>query len=140
MAYQFSLVINSASIDLLEKLVFFLGRETRPIFEEDVLAEDRMLFLSLELLDFPSGSRIEGHHLWLEWFEVDDFGVSDVKCLLDLEGVDLVVAFEIPDDPMSLDTDEDCWFWVEVEGRIRKVDRKGALKFCPENIVNTFSA
>jgi hypothetical protein len=139
MAYQFSLVINSKSIELLEKLVFFLVRETRPLFAEDVAEVDKALFLSIEILDYPSGWRIEDNNLWLDWFEVDDFGVGDIKCLLDLEGIELVIAFEIPDDPMSLDTEEGCWFWVEAGGRLKRVDRKKALELCSDKIVNTFS-
>lgn len=139
MAHQFSLVINSASIELLENLAFFLDRDTRPLFEEDVAKNDRALFLSIELLNYPACLRIEDKSLWLDWLEVDNFGIDDVNCILDLEGIELVIAFEVPDDPMSLDAEENCWFWIDVDGHLIRVNRKKALELRPEKIVNTFS-
>lgn len=139
MAYQFSAIFCGASEQVIHKLITFIARETRPLFEEDVEEDDRELFLSIEDLDFPTSWSIKDNLLCLNWFEVDGFDIKSIRCIRKLDFVEFVLAFEIPDDPMAGDEEEDSWYWVNMGENIKRVDSKSVFKFCSKDIIKIIS-
>lgn len=139
MAYQFSAIFRCVSDQALHKLITFISRETRPLFEEDVEEKDRELFLSIEVLDFPTSWSIKDNFLCLNWFEVDGFDIKSIRCIRKLDFVEFILAFEIPDDPMAGDEEEDSWYWVNMGENIKRVDSNSVFKFCSKEMVDLIS-
>ena len=139
MAYQFSIVLQSSSRSILDRLSLYLMRETRPLFEEDVPDEDIQIFRAMDELEYPTYVEVREDKLWVSWSEQDGFGIEEVKSLLGLKGVDFILAYEVPDDPMAGDDESDeSWYWVPVGENIKRANKSVALKLCPEDIVCAF--
>lgn len=110
---------------MLQRLIV---NETRPLFVEDVEPAKQALFLAIEELEYPDTVEVEGTQLFVRWLDEDRFGFMDLLPLLKTDGIELIAAFEVPDEPMASDDDEEdvgC-FWVFVNSRYRSVGVRGA--------------
>lgn len=129
MAYQFSVMLSFSSTQLAERCSRLLSRETRPLFDEDVPDEDQSLYQVVSQLEYAGVTTLDERRLLLEWIECDGLGMADLLPLIGFPGITLVLAYEIPDDPLSWDEDvlEGRWWGVE-NGRVVEVTRQTVLQ------------
>jgi hypothetical protein len=107
MAYQLAALIECDDTDICLRCKRLLDRNTRPLFPEDVPEEQLDLFEAIEEVDYPEASEILPDGLWLFWYRVEGFGYKELLKLLSLFGLRDRFIFEVPDYPMSGDSDED---------------------------------
>lgn len=108
-----------------------LERETRPIFEDEVDSVHRSAFKVIDEIEYPSYSTLDDKMLALIWYEVDNLEFEDVYPLSQLDGVGLLAAYEIPDDPMSWDEDvSNGWFWLPTKESLESLG--SSLAFIPK--------
>jgi hypothetical protein len=142
MAYQLAALIQCNDSDKCELIKQFLDRKTRPLFEKDVPADQIDLFKVIEYVEYPDTCERFKEGLWLSWFRVEDFGFPQVQELFEQLNVSAPFVFEVPDNPMSGDSDEDevsgnCWLWDDgtyvkaSRGRIRSVFGTGIIERLP---------
>lgn len=138
MAYRLSVILELSTRECVDKLISFLKRDTRPMFEEDVAQGDIPLFEAIELLEFPSSIDMVNDLLVLEWFETNDFGIADFSKLSKIPAIEFLAAYEISDDPMSEDEGNEDWFWILVDAKFVRVSNQSATKYLKEDIINLF--
>ncbi len=96
-------------------LADMLERATRPVFDDDLPEEERPLFRVVEDIEFPVYTEVNDNEVLARWDDVEGFAIRDLLPLIKLGDVDIVLAHEIPDDPLSFDEDlEDGWYWRKV--------------------------
>ncbi len=122
MAYQLSILLRCSSEEEAQSYRSLLDRETRPIFEDEVESQHLAAFKVIDDIEYPSSSDLDGETLILIWYEEDGLQFEDVFPLTQLDGVELLAGYEIPDDPMSWDEDvDDGWFWLPVAQKTQQV-------------------
>lgn len=137
MASQLSVLLSCLSQDKAKTVQSFLVNETRPLFEEDVDVANQGLFLAVEELEYPDAIKVEGALVFVQWLDQDRFSFSELLPLLEVAGIELLAAFEVPDEPMASDDDEEdigC-FWVCVESSYHSVGVREAKGLLPKEVV-----
>lgn len=137
MAFHLSVALRCQSDELATTLANFLVRETRPIFEDEVDERVRPLFLAVEDLEYPHEMKASGRQVVVHWFEEDGLSFEDLKALLSCEGIELVAAYEVPDDPMELDEEEDSWFWLPKGRNVFQTSLESAKVALPAQLIET---
>jgi hypothetical protein len=141
MAWQLSAVLLCGSVDLATKCGRLLSRETRPIFEEDVPDQDRLMFQAISPLEYAGATALSEAKLLVEWVDCEGLSIKDLVPLLSLPGISLLLAYELPDDPLSWDEDvSDGWFWMLENGSLIKVSKRRALEKCSKELVDRLVA
>ena len=138
MAYQLAAWIQCHDHHEAELIKQFLDRDTRPCFVEDVPKHQQAMFELLDQVDFPAESARQKDHLWLFWYKVDNFGFSELISLLKQLELTALFIFEVPDYPLSGDSDEDeasGRFWMLDQGEYVSVDRSTVSDNFPVTII-----
>ena len=138
MAYQLAAWIQCNDQQQAGLIKQFLDRDTRPCFVEDVPAHQQVLFKLLDEVEYPAESALQQNRLWLFWYQVDNFGFSELTTLLNQLDLTALFIFEVPDYPMSGDTDEDevaGRFWMWDKGEYSRVSRAIVIDNFPAMII-----
>lgn len=138
MAYRLSVIFGVSTKELVDTLILFLERNTRPMFEEDVGHGYIPLFEAIELLEFPASIGVVDGQVVVDWFEVDDLDISDFSKLSNVPGIEFIAAYEISDDPMSEDEGNEDWFWIRVDGKFMRVGSARIGAYLKEDVINLF--
>ena len=141
MAYHLSAWVQCADQSQAEILETFLARNTRPVFVEDVEEGDQTLYRLIDEIEFPEEIEVQDDCLWLFWYEIEDFGFNELKVLLNKLGVVALLIFEVPDSPMSGDSDEDessGWFWIYEQGEYLRAKRADVVVRFQNDIIERF--
>jgi hypothetical protein len=138
MAYQLAALVPCEDMARCALCKQLLDRGTRPLFAEDLSDEHLSLFEVIEEIDYPEESEILPEGLWLFWYRSEAFGFAELLRLLAQFGLQARFVFEVPDAPMSGDTDEDeasgiCW--IGEGGEYVRVDREDLGKLLPPELI-----
>ena len=126
MAYNLQAWIDCKSEEQANILLTLLSRDTRPVFPEDVIIEQQELFNEIELIEFPDELQQQGQFLWVWWHDYKDIDVTFLNPILNTTNSVIALAFEVPNNPMSGDTDEDetqGWFYVQEADEYIRLDK-----------------
>lgn len=142
MAYVLKAWIQCRSPAETALIYQFLKRDSRPKFEEDVDPKYLPIYKSIETVDFPDEIEIHNDLIWICWSDRADFGMTEFQELLNNLDLHAVLIFEVPDNPMSSDSDDDevsGWFWVYENSRYVKKSPLEVLSALPESLTYRFA-
>jgi hypothetical protein len=145
MAYDLRLLLDCQTAAQAELLCRLLGRDSRPVFADDLPPEQQPLFELVEDIEFPEEVEVQGASLWIQWMEVRDFEISDFEPVLSMSGARIQIAFMVPDDPMSGDDDDDeddpldGWFYVMDQDELSRVDPRTLQEQYPAEVIARFA-
>lgn len=139
MASQLTLVLKNSSEYFIRTLTEYLDRDTRPVFDDELDSQGKLIFSVIEDIEYPSKCEVEKDYVFIHWFDIDDCSFKDIEAIVKLPDCNFVLAYEIPDDPMSADSDDEMsYFWVRTEKGICAVSTKTAAKYCEETLIQLF--
>lgn len=139
MASQLTLVLKNSPESFIKTLTEYLERDTRPIFDDELDSQGKLIFSVIEDIEYPSKCEVEKDYVFIYWFDIDDYSFKDIEALVNLPDCNFVLAYEISDDPMSADSDDEMsYFWVRTEKGICAVSPKKAGRYCDEALIKIF--
>ncbi|MBK8187887.1 MAG: hypothetical protein IPK77_11970 [Cellvibrio sp.] len=139
MASQLTLILKSTPKKFIKTLIKFLKKKSRPIFDDELDSQGKLIYSVIEDIEYPSKCEIEEDYVFIHWFDIDDYSFKDIEAIVKLPDCNFVLAYEIPDDPMSADSDDEMsYFWVRMEKGICAVSTKTAAKYCEETLIQLF--
>jgi hypothetical protein len=116
MTSQLTLVLKNSPEFFIKTLTKYLDRDTRPIFDDELDSQGKLIFSVIEDIEYPSKCEVEKDCVFIHWFDIDDYSFKDIEAIVKLPDCNFVLAYEIPDDPMSADSDDEMsYFWVRME-------------------------
>ncbi len=134
------LCVSFENLDALDSFVYLIDRETRPDFFEDVPKNLHSSFELINGIEFADDLIRYGNQLRLIWRNRDRINFEHVKQALEFNGLDFVLAYEIPSYAMSGDEDDtEGWFWISASGLICKADRREAIRATSQALVSLLS-
>ncbi len=114
MSNYLSCLIDCESVELAQQICKLLDRNSRPLFEEDVLDGEAEYYIVIENIEFPSILLIIENSLFVNWENKDRFDFSQLMPIFSLPGLCLSLAHEMDSYIGSGDDDEDeqgrYWF------------------------------